>query len=434
MGFKSAFDQSTVRHDVTNPWSRSNGLGDRGAGIGAAPGACACVWLHVSGRRGGRSDRPQCLLRRPAERPHPRDARRHGARPPTSLICRARSSRRRAGAARPGVLRRTTRRSGRFFVNFTNRPGDTVVARFRRSADPVVADPASRFDLRWGGANGATFIRAAVREPQRRQSRVRSRRLPLHRPGRRRLGQTIRSTARRTRTSCSARCCASTSTCPTAIPIGYRVPPDNPFVSGRPVAARAGDLGVRPAQPVALHLRRPGARRHRRARDRRRRPEPLRGDRLRAGAVAAAATTAGATAKARTTTSTTLPRRVPAAGRSDLTNTATASGSRSPAGSSIAAARSAPRIRGATSSPTTCRDASGRWRWPIDDRGRGARVGSARAHAPSSAARRVGSVSSFGVDADGELLIVGYARGTISRIIGPAAAPSAPSGLRIIRP
>ena len=48
--------------------------------------------------------------------------------------------------------------SGRFFVNFTNRSGDTVVARLRRSADPVVADPASRFDLRWGGASGPAFI------------------------------------------------------------------------------------------------------------------------------------------------------------------------------------------------------------------------------------------------------------------------------------
>jgi glucose/arabinose dehydrogenase len=42
--------------------------------------------------------------------------------------------------------------SGRFFVNFTDRNGDTVVARFRRSANPLVADPASRFDLRWGAA------------------------------------------------------------------------------------------------------------------------------------------------------------------------------------------------------------------------------------------------------------------------------------------
>jgi glucose/arabinose dehydrogenase len=40
--------------------------------------------------------------------------------------------------------------SGRFFVNFTDRNGDTVVARFRRStSNPQVADPSSRFDLRW---------------------------------------------------------------------------------------------------------------------------------------------------------------------------------------------------------------------------------------------------------------------------------------------
>jgi glucose/arabinose dehydrogenase len=37
--------------------------------------------------------------------------------------------------------------SGRFFVNFTNTGGDTVVARFRRSSDPLIADAASRFDL-----------------------------------------------------------------------------------------------------------------------------------------------------------------------------------------------------------------------------------------------------------------------------------------------
>jgi glucose/arabinose dehydrogenase len=40
--------------------------------------------------------------------------------------------------------------SGRFYVNFTNPSGATVVARFRRSSDPFVADAGSRFDLRWG--------------------------------------------------------------------------------------------------------------------------------------------------------------------------------------------------------------------------------------------------------------------------------------------
>jgi glucose/arabinose dehydrogenase len=48
--------------------------------------------------------------------------------------------------------------SGRFFVNFTNTNGHTVVARFRRSSNPQVADPSSRFDLRWNGALGAPLI------------------------------------------------------------------------------------------------------------------------------------------------------------------------------------------------------------------------------------------------------------------------------------
>jgi glucose/arabinose dehydrogenase len=42
--------------------------------------------------------------------------------------------------------------SGWCYVNFTNVQGDTVVARFTRSANPLVADAASRLDLRWGGS------------------------------------------------------------------------------------------------------------------------------------------------------------------------------------------------------------------------------------------------------------------------------------------
>ncbi len=48
--------------------------------------------------------------------------------------------------------------SGRFFVDFTNRSGDTVVARFRRTGNGVTADAGSRFDLHWGGAAGPGFI------------------------------------------------------------------------------------------------------------------------------------------------------------------------------------------------------------------------------------------------------------------------------------
>ena len=48
--------------------------------------------------------------------------------------------------------------TGRFFVNFTNAQGHTVVARFRRSSNPLVADPASRFDLRWNGPSAPALI------------------------------------------------------------------------------------------------------------------------------------------------------------------------------------------------------------------------------------------------------------------------------------
>jgi glucose/arabinose dehydrogenase len=48
--------------------------------------------------------------------------------------------------------------SGRFFVNFTDGSGDTVVARFLRPAGAVAANPGSRFDLRWGGPGGPSSI------------------------------------------------------------------------------------------------------------------------------------------------------------------------------------------------------------------------------------------------------------------------------------
>src|SRR5262249_19892892 len=48
--------------------------------------------------------------------------------------------------------------SRRFFVNFTNTAGDTVVARFHRPDNPTIASPASRFDLRWGSPTGLPVI------------------------------------------------------------------------------------------------------------------------------------------------------------------------------------------------------------------------------------------------------------------------------------
>jgi glucose/arabinose dehydrogenase len=49
--------------------------------------------------------------------------------------------------------------SRNFFVYFTNPQGNAVLARFKRSlGNPLIADPASRFDLRWGGPAGQRFI------------------------------------------------------------------------------------------------------------------------------------------------------------------------------------------------------------------------------------------------------------------------------------
>jgi hypothetical protein len=46
---------------------------------------------------------------------------------------------------------------------------------------------------------------------------------------------------------------------------------------------------------------------------------------------------------------------------------------------------------------------------------------------------QVGNVSSFGLDADGELHIVSYSRGAILKIIGPLSGPPTPTSPRIIR-
>jgi glucose/arabinose dehydrogenase len=57
-----------------------------------------------------------------------------------------------------GLLGMAFAPDGRVFVNFTNSSGHTVIARFRRSANPLALDPSSRFDLRIGDG-GEPFIR-----------------------------------------------------------------------------------------------------------------------------------------------------------------------------------------------------------------------------------------------------------------------------------
>ena len=78
---------------------------------------------------------------------------RSGTVQPTDFLdLRRRARRRRARTARTRVR---ARRGERPLLRQLHRSfRRTVVARFRRSADPLVADPASRFDLRFGGATG----------------------------------------------------------------------------------------------------------------------------------------------------------------------------------------------------------------------------------------------------------------------------------------
>jgi glucose/arabinose dehydrogenase len=48
--------------------------------------------------------------------------------------------------------------SRRFFLYYTDNSGNLVIARFVRSANPLVADATSRVPLRWGGAAGLPYI------------------------------------------------------------------------------------------------------------------------------------------------------------------------------------------------------------------------------------------------------------------------------------
>jgi glucose/arabinose dehydrogenase len=126
--------------------------------------------------------------------------------------------------------------SARFFVNFTDRNGDTVVARFRRSANRLIADASSRFDLRWGsarervirqpfanhngghltfGPDGYLYIGlgdgGSGNDPDHRAQDPDSL-----------LGKMLRIDVN----------------VPDSHPNGYTVPPDNPFLDAVPVAAR----------------------------------------------------------------------------------------------------------------------------------------------------------------------------------------------------
>ena len=317
--------------------------------------------------------------------------------------------------------------SGRLFVNFTNQAGDTVVARFRRSSNPVVADPGSRFDLRWGGGaaviaqpfsnhNGGNLVfgpdgylyigmgdGGSGDDPDHRAQNLSEL-----------LGKMLRIDVGVADTH----------------PTGYQIPAGNPFAGGggRPEiwsvglrnpwrfsfddpgrggtgALVVGDVGQDRFEEVDYEPRGRGGRNY--------------GWRNREGVHDNVLSRPPAF----------LPLVDPIFEYDHA------------AGQSITGGYV---YRGRSLGPAY----SGRYFFADYVRGRiwsialsiNGQTGEAAASdlmehtAELSADAPLGNVSAFGVDADGELYVVGYSRGTITKLVGPLSAPAAPTGLRIIRP
>ena len=318
----------------------------------------------------------------------------------------------------------------RFFVNFTNRAGDTVVARFLRPGNGVVADPASRFDLRWGGAGGDAFIAQPFAN---------------HNGGNLAFGPDgylyiglgdggsggdpdNRSQSPRDLLGKMLRIDVSVAD---SHPTGYQVPATNPFVGGVPIAARPeiwafglrnpwrysfddpsrggtgaliiGDVGQNAWEEVDYEPANRGGRNY--------------GWRIREGLHEYDASLPPAY----------LPLVNPIHEFDHIT------------GNSITGGY----VYRGSALPATFKGryffadyVAGRvWSLGLTLDGNGeARAGDLLEHtAEFGGTSAVGNVSAFGVDGDGELYVVSYAAGRVFKIIGPPAAPAAPGGLRIVR-
>jgi glucose/arabinose dehydrogenase len=315
--------------------------------------------------------------------------------------------------------------SGRFFVNFTNRAGHTVVARFRRSANALVADATSRFDLLLGGfqrfvaqpfanhngghlafgPDGYLYIGlgdgGSGNDPDHRAQNPNEL-----------LGKMLRIDIN----------------VPDNDPAGYRIPPDNPFTGGH--AARdeiwafglrnpwrysfddvarggtgalvIGDVGQNRFEEIDYEPRAQGGRNY--------------GWRNREGAHDNVVSRPLAYQPA------TDP--VFEYGRSD--------GGSVTGGFIYRGIRLGPAYRGRYFFGDFV---SGRvWSIALTINATGeASASDRRDHTAELGGRAVlGNVSSFGVDTDGELYVVNYS-GTIIRIAGPIITPPAPTGLTIIK-
>ena len=316
--------------------------------------------------------------------------------------------------------------SGRFYVNFTNTSGDTVVARFVRSSIPTVAEPSSRFDLQLEGTrrfinqpfanhngghlafgpDGYLYIGlgdgGSGNDPDHRAQNPNEL-----------LGKMLRIDVN----------------VPNADAFGYRIPPDNPFLGGNSArdeiwafglrnpwrysfddvarggtgALVIGDVGQNAREEIDYEPRGAGGRNY--------------GWRNFEG------TRVNITTRPLAYQPATEP--VFDYGRSD--------------GISITGGYvyRGTRLGAAYRGRYFFADYSGRvWSLAltIDATGQ-AQASDRREHTADLGGGAVlGSISSFGVDADAELYVVSHTGGRIVRITAPLTAPPVPSGLKVVKP
>lgn len=313
--------------------------------------------------------------------------------------------------------------SGRFFVNFTNLQGHTVVARFRRSSNPLVADPSSRFDLRWNGAGGPALINQPFANHN-------GGHLAFGPDGFLYIGMGDGGSGSdpnhfaQDRESLLGKMLRIDVNVPDSHPIGYVVPLDNPFASGGARsevwsfgwrnpwrynfddvqrggtgALVAGDVGQNQFEEVDYEPRGRGGRNY--------------GWRNREGA--------HDHVTSRPPAYTPLTDPVHEYGRS---SGASITGGFIYRGSSLASMRGRYFFGDFISSRL--------WSLAVTVGANGeAQMNDLREHtAELGGSSALAGISSFGVDADGELYVVSYNRGVILKIVG---APPTPGALRIIR-
>jgi len=126
--------------------------------------------------------------------------------------------------------------SGRFFVNFTDTAGRTVVARFKRSANPLVADVSSRRDLGWGGTS-APYIANPFTNHHAGDLAFGPDGMLYVATGDGGAGDDPGNRAQ-TPSDLHGKMLRIDVSVPDSDPIRYRIPPDNPFLSGGPPGTR----------------------------------------------------------------------------------------------------------------------------------------------------------------------------------------------------